>query len=178
MGTSCRCIYLATLTSDIFARYSPRPSLSAAAMAKSVQSGDQKVMKLKVDELYSEANDLFDLSDRINQFWPVTWCCKGVMFLQKYELDGTNESKKVRMGALVAKPLSTLSVARFIRRSPQNLDRAAYYFDSAMKDGSMGKSLPCFLGRGAVCYLEGDYKKAERVRTIRISVSNALRNEP
>ncbi|GMI20330.1 hypothetical protein TrCOL_g9839 [Triparma columacea] len=37
-----------------------------------------------------------DVSDVavINQFWPITWCCKGVMFLQKFELDGSADSQK------------------------------------------------------------------------------------
>ena len=82
--------------------------------------------------MYGEANDLFDLSDRINQFWPVTWCCKGVMLLQRYEFDGTTESKKT-------------------------LERANYYFNAAMKEG---KSLPCYLGLGAVNFLDGKYEKA------------------
>jgi hypothetical protein len=35
-----------------------------------------------------------DVSDvaGIKQFWPITWCCKGVMFLQKFELDGSADS--------------------------------------------------------------------------------------
>ncbi|GMI27440.1 hypothetical protein TrRE_jg1731, partial [Triparma retinervis] len=101
----------------------------AAQMSKS-QGVDSDITKLKVDELYAEANDLFDLSDRINQFWPITWCCKGVMFLQKFELDGSADSQKT-------------------------LDRARYYFMAAKKEGD---SLPCHLGLGAVNYLDGKYK--------------------
>ncbi|GMI26398.1 hypothetical protein TrCOL_g2287 [Triparma columacea] len=35
-----------------------------------------------------------DVSDvaGFNQSWPITWCCKGVMFLQKFELDGSTDS--------------------------------------------------------------------------------------
>ena len=102
-------------------------------MSKQSSSTDSGLVSATVSALYAEASALFDLSDRINQFWPVTWCCKGVMLLVKYEIDGKEESRK-------------------------DLDRAKYYFNAAKKEG---ESLPSLLGLGVVSFLEGNYKESE-----------------
>ena len=72
------------------------------------------------------------------------------MFLQKYELDGSSDSQKT-------------------------LERAKYYFMAAMKEGG---SLPCYLGLGAVSFLDKKYAESTSHYESAIRLYPALAGAP
>ncbi|GMH52292.1 hypothetical protein TL16_g01201 [Triparma laevis f. inornata] len=90
------------------------------------------LLKAKIEEMHSEAQDLFTQADKINQFYSTTWCSKGRMLLSQY-------TKKNDTGV-------------------QALERAKYYFNTAERES--GEVLPALMGMANVMYLEGSYQKS------------------
>ncbi|GMH54927.1 hypothetical protein TrST_g3708 [Triparma strigata] len=106
--------------------------ITSAERLKQSSNLDPSVLKAKIEEIQSQAQDLFTQADKIDQFYSTTWCSKGRMLLSQY-------NKKASDGVAT-------------------LERAKYYFETSLRES--GRVLPALMGMANVMYLEGHFQKA------------------